>query len=147
MTFLSALGTPIARRFEVWAPAPAAPGEPGALRFLSGRCDSGADLEAAYGAIQIPRREGQTHEGQNREGQNHNRGGILGQVARTGVPAVSNNSGANATESARNPAAGLKAVVALPIFDRRPAEIRRGLVPLTTRRTASKINLPCFTVP
>jgi hypothetical protein len=102
MTFLSALGTPIARRFEVWAPAAnaAAPGGPGVLRFVSGRCDSGADLEAVYSAVQVSRGDG-----------------ILGQVAETGVPAVSDDLvAARATESARSPAAGLKAVVAVPIL-------------------------------
>jgi hypothetical protein len=100
MTFLSALGTPIARRFEVWAPTPAAAGEPGTLRFVSGRCDSGVDLEGAYQAVQIQRGVG-----------------ILGQVAMTGVPAVSSDlAAARATESARSPAAGLKAIVAVPIL-------------------------------
>ena len=54
ISLLSALRTPIARRCEIWRPAP----EGGALIFQSGYCSSGADLEAIYSGKVIRRGEG-----------------------------------------------------------------------------------------
>jgi hypothetical protein len=50
MTFLSALGTPIARRFEIWAPTPARD----TLVFQGGDCDRQPDFATAHGATRIP---------------------------------------------------------------------------------------------
>lgn len=49
MTFLSALGTPIARRFEVWTPTP----ERDALVFQSGDCDQKPDFATAYATTRL----------------------------------------------------------------------------------------------
>lgn len=49
MTFLSAKGTPIARRFEIWIPDDT--GE--ALIFREGHCDEGTDLFEMYGMIRL----------------------------------------------------------------------------------------------
>ena len=68
MTFLSALGTPLARRFEIWIPN----GRGDALTFQSGHCDIQNQLDVHYGAHTIPKGEG-----------------ILGKVWLSGVPAVS----------------------------------------------------------
>ncbi len=67
MTFMSALGTPIARRFEIWLPDAARE----ALVFGSGDCAGGADLAAEYAGVVIPRGEG-----------------AIGSAWRTGVPAI-----------------------------------------------------------
>lgn len=44
LTFLSALGTPIAHRFEIWVPDPNQKG----LLFHTGFCECGVDLAAVY---------------------------------------------------------------------------------------------------
>ncbi len=67
MAFLSALGTPIARRFEIWAPNDTGT----ALCFQTGQCDNTPDLARDY------------------EGAQFERGiGLLGNVLHTGMPAV-----------------------------------------------------------
>lgn len=67
LTFLSALGTPIARRFETWVPAP----DDSGLIFRAGVCEHGIDLAAVYGPAPL------SHEG-----------GTLGHVWRRGSPAI-----------------------------------------------------------
>lgn len=67
MTFLSAKGTPIARRFEIWVPDVTG----SRLIFEDGHCDMGTDLEARY--------EGQTL---------GKADSLSGSVWRTGIPAL-----------------------------------------------------------
>lgn len=51
MSFLSAKGTPIARRFEVWVPDAAG----SLLEFADGHCDMGTDLSARYAQRKLDR--------------------------------------------------------------------------------------------
>ncbi len=67
LTFLSALGTPIARRFETWVPAADGSG----LTFHAGFCEHGIDLPAVYGPTTLSQEAG-----------------TLGHVWRTGTPAI-----------------------------------------------------------
>jgi hypothetical protein len=67
VAFLSALGTPIARRFEIWVPDQART----ALRFETGQCDSTPDLASDYQGVTFERGNG-----------------LLGNVWHTGLPAV-----------------------------------------------------------
>lgn len=53
MTFLSALGTPIAHRFEIWAPDGA-----GRLAFQSGLCDRNPNLAAEQAGARVAPGEG-----------------------------------------------------------------------------------------
>lgn len=68
LTFLSALGTPIARRFETWV----ADGNRDGLVFAGGYCEHVPDLGGAYGRVVLPQAVG-----------------TLGQVWQSGVPAIS----------------------------------------------------------
>jgi DNA-binding response OmpR family regulator len=96
MTFLSAPGTPIARRFEVWEPS----GDRDALVFSSGQCDTVADLASTYASVRVRRGDG-----------------LIGRVGLTGVPSVSDDlASSQATESARG--VGLSSGIAMPIIDR-----------------------------
>ena len=54
MTFLSALGTPIARRFEIWVPTE----DGNALRFGTGDCDQRPHLAECHGEARIAPGEG-----------------------------------------------------------------------------------------
>lgn len=54
MTFLSALGTPIARRFEIWVPTE----DGSALRFGAGDCDQQPHLAECHGDARIAAGEG-----------------------------------------------------------------------------------------
>lgn len=54
LTLLSAKGTPIARRFEIWTPD----GESEALRFAAGHCEAGTDLTAKYAGVAVSKGEG-----------------------------------------------------------------------------------------
>lgn len=96
MTLLSAGRTPIARRYEVWAPDQEADG----LVFRSGFCDDASDLAFEY------------------ENQSIARGhGIIGRVALTGVPALTDFLAADSTVAARLAAAdGFENIVALPVI-------------------------------
>jgi len=49
LTFLSALGTPIARRFEIWEP-----GTHGSLEFAGGDCDCDPNFARAYEGVVFP---------------------------------------------------------------------------------------------
>jgi hypothetical protein len=54
ISFLSAINSPIARRYEIWRPGSA----DGTLAFQSGYCSSGADLDALYSGKVIRKGEG-----------------------------------------------------------------------------------------
>jgi len=54
ISFLSALRTPIARRFEIWHPG----ADRSTLHFHAGYCSSGADLDKIYSGKTIRRGEG-----------------------------------------------------------------------------------------
>jgi len=97
MTFLSALGTPIARRFEVWAPTP----ERDALVFHSGNCDRLPDFASAYAGTRIAPGAGP-----------------LGRAWLTALPVLSA-SLADDTSPIGAPArdAGLDTVVAIPVLE------------------------------
>lgn len=77
MTFLSALGTPIVRRFEIWVPDT----RRGGLVFQAGIGEEGEDLAKAYAACTIERGAG-----------------TLGHAWRAGIPAI-----ARAAECRRDP--------------------------------------------
>ena len=96
LTFLSALGTPIAHRFEVWQPDAARQ----RLRLMGGFCEAGGRIEAAPEHLALE------------SGQ-----GTIGKVFLTGVPAVSDNAasepggyGAAAAEI------GLASLLAMPVI-------------------------------
>jgi hypothetical protein len=97
MTFLSARDTPIARRFEIWVP-----NETGdALVFKAGECDQSTLLAEDYQATMIGRGEG-----------------TIGEVWRSGVPALRANIADHASVAGRSAAAaGLDALVAMPIMN------------------------------
>ncbi len=97
VTLLSALGTPIARQFEIWRRSP----ERGDYGFAEGMTETGGTL---FDGPQPPRfTPGQ---------------GLLGQVAETGVPVASADGAATAGVR------GLGALVAVPVFrDGKVAEI------------------------
>ncbi|MBK8176769.1 MAG: GAF domain-containing protein [Rhodospirillales bacterium] len=96
LTFLSALGTPIARRFEAWVPDT----ERGVLMFYGGYCEHGADLAATYAGASVPRGAG-----------------TLGLVWCSGRPAIATDlSGEPDIIGASTGAAGLTTMVCLPVF-------------------------------
>jgi len=98
MTFLSALGTPIARRFEIWRPNENGNG----LTFHSGDCDQNPNLAIDYEFASFARGEG-----------------VVGKVWLTGTPTVKESLATDSTvigDSAR--AAGLDAIVATPVIER-----------------------------
>jgi GAF domain-containing protein len=97
MTFLSALGTPIARRFEIWAPT----AERDALVFQGGDCDHQPDFAAAHATTRIPIGAGP-----------------VGRVWLTALPVVSASLADDTSPiaaSARE--AGLDALVAIPVLE------------------------------
>lgn len=70
MTFLSALGTPIAPQMELWGPTYDGSG----LMFLSGHCENNFDLNEQYSNVKIHKAEG-----------------ILGRTLLTGMPCITTN--------------------------------------------------------
>jgi hypothetical protein len=99
MTLLSARDTPIARRFEIWVPD----ANGGALVFGTGDCDQDAQLPEHYKGVGIPVGEG-----------------TIGQVWQSGTPAVRASLADDPSPAARSAvAAGLDALVAVPIVDHR----------------------------
>ena len=97
LTFLSALETPIARRFEIWVPSASRD----ALVFNSGDCDTHTDLAAEYAGQTIGRGEG-----------------LLGKVWCSGIPALSDDLAAEQSVCERSAcAAGLSSMVALPFIN------------------------------
>lgn len=96
LALLSALGTPIARRVETWTPGP-----DDSLTFAGGFCEQCPDLAAVYAGHSIPAGVG-----------------TVGQVARTGVPAISTAAAAEPAPIADSLAGtGLGSLVAMPVID------------------------------
>lgn len=96
MTLLSALGTPIAHRFEIWAPDGT-----GRLAFQSGLCDRDPRFGEALSAVTIE------------PGQ-----GLLGEVLATGRPAVRETAAGSAPVIAESlDKAGLSSAVVIPTLD------------------------------
>ena len=97
MTFLSALGTPIAHRYEIWNPNADGSG----LIFSAGDCARNPDLENSFKDIVIKRGEG-----------------TIGKVWRTGLPAVNSGVADDASQVGQTAAlARLSTIIALPIYD------------------------------
>ena len=97
MTFLSALGTPIARRFEVWTPTESRD----ALVFQSGHCDRVADFAADYAEARLEPGDS-----------------LIGRVWATGLPEISQtvgDEGSAVGRSARK--ADLSSMLALPVLE------------------------------
>lgn len=96
MTFLSALDTPIARRFEMWVPDATREH----LVFGGGFCETGGVLRPAPDGPSIDRAQG-----------------TIGRTFLTGVPAVSDNAGSEpAGFGAAAAEAGLESLVAVPVI-------------------------------
>jgi hypothetical protein len=97
MTFLSALGSPVARRFEIWAPDPARE----ALLFCAGECDVNKAFPQDYASARVARGEGP-----------------LGRVWASGLPeafeALAQDPSA-VGRSARK--AGLETMLAMPVLE------------------------------
>jgi len=97
VTLLSASATPIARRFEIWAPNEAR----SALVFHSGDCSSNTDLDALYAARTIGKGEGS-----------------IGGAWATGMPAINENlKHEDAIPASLALAFGMNQMVALPVID------------------------------
>jgi hypothetical protein len=97
MTFLSARNTPIARRFEIWAPNEARD----ALVLQAGDCDKNPRLAEDYASATIAKGEG-----------------AIGRVWLTGIPAIRNGMPDRYSLPERSAAtAGLETVLAVPIVD------------------------------
>jgi hypothetical protein len=97
MTFLSAMGTPIARRFEVWVPLE----NHQALVFNAGHCDSVPDFARDYAATQL-------HPGDS----------PISRAWITGIPEINASVAEDSSAigvSARK--AGLEAMLALPVLE------------------------------
>ncbi len=96
MTFLSALGTPIARRFEIWVPND----ENSALRFGAGHCDQMPHLSECHAGASIAPWEG-----------------AIGEAWQKGVPAVRGSIVFEASAAARAATGvGLTSMVVLPVI-------------------------------
>ena len=96
MTFLSALGTPIAQRFEIWVPDAS-----GRLVFRTGLCSRDPAFATTYAAVAVAPGEG-----------------LLGVVLASGLPAVSeSHAGAPAAVTRSLDEAGLTSGVAIPVPD------------------------------
>lgn len=95
MTFLSALDTPIARRFEVWHLRP----EEGRLAFGSGLCMQMGDLSGLYADLRLAREDG-----------------TLGRILTTNLPAITEDLSREPSVIADSlRAAGMTTLVAIPI--------------------------------
>jgi hypothetical protein len=96
MTFLSALNSPIARRFEIWEPNDTHD----ALVFKAGDCQSHADLGVGYAGRTIARAEG-----------------AIGLAWLTGIPTIWDDlTGDLSAAGAAAREAGMSKVVALPVL-------------------------------
>jgi hypothetical protein len=94
ISFLSAGGTPIARRFEIWKAAG------GALCFQAGHCSSGTDLVATFAGKTIGKGEGS-----------------LGAAWASGLPVIASDLASDGCCAARAAVkAGLKQTVVLPVM-------------------------------
>ena len=97
MTLLSAQATPIARRFEIWAPNESR----NALVFQSGACNSNTDLDALYASKTINRGEG-----------------CIGGAWATGMPAINENLKYDESIVATLAcASGMNQIVVLPVIE------------------------------
>jgi hypothetical protein len=97
LTFLSARNTPIARRFEIWAPNEARD----ALIFHAGDCDQNTRLTEEYASAAIAKGEG-----------------AIGRVWLTGIPAVREGMPDRYSLPERSAAtAGLDTVLAVPMME------------------------------
>ncbi len=97
VTLLSAPGTPIAQRFEIWAPNESRSD----LVFQSGDCNKKADLAALYGSKTIGKGEGS-----------------IGGVWATGMPAISGNLKDDASIAASFArTSGMKKIIVLPVIE------------------------------
>jgi hypothetical protein len=97
VTFLSAQATPIAQRFEIWAPNASRD----ALVFQSGDCSRKIDLDALYESKPIRKGEG-----------------VLGGAWVTGMPAINDNLKNDASITAQAALkAGLHQVTVLPVIE------------------------------
>lgn len=96
MTFLSALGTPIARRFEIWVPNDSGD----RLRFGAGYCDQAPHLSECHAGSVIAPGEG-----------------ALGEAWQKGVPAVRASLALEASAAARSATGvGLNSMVVVPVI-------------------------------
>jgi len=96
LTLLSALGTPIARRFEVWVPSD----NGDRLFFHSGYCEEAADLKTLNGPASLSQGEG-----------------TLGYVWRSGTPAISGDLASEpAPIIASTQGTGLNTMIAMPVI-------------------------------
>ncbi|KQP55059.1 hypothetical protein ASG40_08585 [Methylobacterium sp. Leaf399] len=96
MTFLSALGTPIARRFEVWKVEP----DSEHLTYEAGLCEVQGDVAASYGPLSLTREDG-----------------TIGRILLTGLPVIATDFSHEPTVIAASlAAAGLTTLVAIPVF-------------------------------
>jgi hypothetical protein len=97
MTLLSAQATPIAQRFEIWAPNEAR----NALVFRSGDCSRNTDLDALYASKTISKGEG-----------------CIGGAWATGMPAINENLKHDESVVASLAcASGMNQIVVLPVIE------------------------------
>lgn len=98
VTFLSARGTPIARRFEVWHPSADGAGN---LVFTQGVCDTDPEFAAAYQGIALPRGSS-----------------MLNRCAETGLPQVTDAMAFEASVAGVSAhAAGYAEALAMPVVE------------------------------
>ncbi len=96
-TFLSALGTPIARRFEIWMPD----SRLDRLMFLAGHCDRDPGLASTLDECRIEAGQG-----------------CLGRAWFSGIPALTERVADDSSPNGRAAAAmGMTALVAIPILE------------------------------
>jgi len=96
VSFLSAPSTPIARRFEIWRPG----ADGGTLRFESGYCSSGADLDKIFSGKTIGKGEG-----------------ALGQALASAAPVIGSGLTGETSIAARAALkAGLRQSIVLPVI-------------------------------
>ena len=105
--FLSALGTPIARRFEIWVPD----SRRARLMFLAGHCERDAALSASLDEARIEVGLG-----------------CLGKAWFSGIPAVTERLADDSSPNARAAAAhGLGSMLAIPVLDKGQCKAIVGL--------------------
>lgn len=97
MNLVSAMGLPIARRFEIWVPSSDSAG----LVFLEGECDINKNFADDYAGVMLERYSG-----------------VLSHAWTTGIPAVSGDVAVQAAPAVRASAekAGLKEMLAIPVM-------------------------------
>ena len=96
VTLLSAQGTPIAERFEIWVPNPSR----SVLVFQSGDCSRNTDLEALYASETIGKGQG-----------------TIGGAWATGLPAINENLGNEEPITASARASGMRQMVVFPVIE------------------------------